>query len=80
MFFGQRDEKPCPIISSMKASKSLSQRYIRYWHCAMEAQSKGEKPEDILVICEFGDIFPEELPGLLPQGKIDFEIKLIPSP
>ena len=39
-----------------------------YWVLvlAMEAQSKGEKAEDIPVIHEFGDVFPEELPGLLP--------------
>jgi len=28
-------------------------------------------------VCEFPDVFPEELPGLPPQREIDFEIELI---
>ena len=28
-------------------------------------------------MCEFPDLFPEELPGLPPQREIDFEIELI---
>jgi len=35
------------------------------------------KVENIPVVCEFPDVFPEELPGLLPQREIDFEIELI---
>jgi len=45
----------------------------------MEAQSKGAKAEDIPIVYEFRDVFPEELPGLPPHRKNDFEIELIPS-
>jgi len=38
-----------------------------------------ERREDILVVCEFEDVFPEELPGLLPQREINFKIELIPE-
>ena len=46
-FYGQREEKPCPIISAMKASKLLCQGCTRYWCYAMDTQSKGEDVEDI---------------------------------
>ena len=36
-------------------------------------------PEDILVVWEFLDIFPEELPGLPPDRAISFEIDLLPG-
>ena len=36
------------------------------------------KLEDILVLKEFEDIFPEEVPGLPPRRDIDFTIDLIP--
>jgi len=32
---------------------------------------------NIPVVCEFEDVFPEELPGLPPQREIDFGIELI---
>jgi len=38
---------------------------------------EGEKAEDIPIVCEFKDVFPEELLGLPSQRKINFEIDLI---
>jgi len=35
-FYGQRDEKPYPLISAMKASKLLCQGRIRYWCYAID--------------------------------------------
>ena len=32
---------------------------------------------DILVICEFPDVFPDELPGLPPNRDVEFKIKLV---
>ncbi|XP_028103887.1 uncharacterized protein LOC114302963 [Camellia sinensis] len=37
------------------------------------------KLEDILVVREFPDVFPEDLPGLPPDREIEFAIELIPS-
>ncbi|KAL5583414.1 hypothetical protein UlMin_015856 [Ulmus minor] len=36
-------------------------------------------PEGIVVVQEFTDVFPEELPGLPPDREISFEIDLIPG-
>ena len=35
--------------------------------------------EAIKVVSEFLDVFPEELPGMLPERKVEFAIELIPS-
>ena len=35
--------------------------------------------EDIPVVCEFPDVFPEEIPGLPPVREIDFTIELMPG-
>lgn len=35
--------------------------------------------ENIPVIQEFSDVFPEEVPGLLPKRDIDFTIELVPG-
>jgi len=34
---------------------------------------------DILVVCEFPDVFPDELPGLPPDREIEFKIELLPG-
>ena len=34
--------------------------------------------EDILVVCEFLDVFPDDLPGLPPDRDVEFKIELIP--
>ena len=31
------------------------------------------------MVCEFEDVFPDELPGLPPQRDVDFVIKLPPG-
>jgi hypothetical protein len=38
-----------------------------------------EKPlENIKVVCEYPDVFPEELPGMPPDRDIEFSIELLP--
>ena len=43
--------------------------------CAIEATTLG----DILVVCEFLDVFPDELPGLPPDRDMEFSIELVPG-
>ena len=45
----------------------------------MATQGKELIPEDIPIVCEFKDIFPEKLLGLPPQREINFEIELTPG-
>jgi hypothetical protein len=35
--------------------------------------------QDILVVCEFPDVFPEDLPGLPPERDMEFVIELKPG-
>jgi hypothetical protein len=37
------------------------------------------KLEDIYVVLEFPDVFPNDLPGMPPEWVIEFKIKLQPS-
>ena len=42
-------------------------------------QMKGMQLEDIKVVCEYPDVFPEDLPGMPPDRDIEFSIDLLPS-
>jgi len=45
----------------------------------IEDKNRDLKLEDISVVKEFLDVFPEEIHGLPPKREIDFEIELEPS-
>ncbi|GKD82630.1 hypothetical protein Tco_1349469, partial [Tanacetum coccineum] len=45
----------------------------------MEKKSDEKKLEDILVVKEFLDVFPEDLPGIRPIRQVEFQIDLIPG-
>jgi hypothetical protein len=36
------------------------------------------KLSKIPVVCDFSDVFPDELPGLPPNREVEFEIELVP--
>ena len=42
---------------------------------AIEAQEIGKIP----IVCEYPDVFPEELPGLPPDRDVEFAIELVPG-
>nr|GEW64378.1 putative reverse transcriptase domain-containing protein [Tanacetum cinerariifolium] len=45
----------------------------------MEKKSDEKRLENIPVVREFLDVFPEELPGLPPVRQVEFQIDLIPG-
>jgi hypothetical protein len=38
-----------------------------------------KESQDIPVVCEFPDVFPEDLPGLPPERDVEFVIELMPG-
>ncbi|GJR45856.1 putative reverse transcriptase domain-containing protein [Tanacetum coccineum] len=45
----------------------------------MEKKSDDKRLEDIPVVREFPEVFPKDLPGLLPICQVEFQIDLIPG-
>nr|GFC63167.1 putative reverse transcriptase domain-containing protein [Tanacetum cinerariifolium] len=41
--------------------------------------SKEKRVEDVPIIHDFPEVFPEDLPGLPPPRQVEFRIDLIPS-
>jgi hypothetical protein len=39
-------------------------------------QLEAEQSQDVHVVNEYSDVFPEELPGMLPNHDIEFIIEL----
>jgi hypothetical protein len=46
---------------------------------AMVNQLEEKSLEHIRIVCEYPDVFPEELPGMPPDRGIEFSIELLPE-
>ncbi|XP_022024684.1 uncharacterized protein LOC110925020 [Helianthus annuus] len=75
---GERPSKPISFISMIKVSKCIQKGHLAYLVYALEAKEE-KKLEEVAVVAEFPEVFPEDLPGLPPDRQIEFRIDLIPG-
>ena len=75
-FCGVRKILSSSMMSVMMAGKMLRKSYPRYLAYAVEVRDDDMRLEDIPVVREFPDVFPDDLPGLPPDREIDFQIEL----
>ena len=62
------------MMSVMMAGKMLRKSYPGYLAYVVEVRKDDVRLEDILVVREFSDVFPDDLPGLPLDREIDFQI------
>ena len=68
------------MISAMKASKLLTNGCVGFLANIVDTTQKEKtKLEDVPVINEFIEVFPEDLPGIPPDREVTFEIELLPG-
>nr|GEU82482.1 reverse transcriptase domain-containing protein [Tanacetum cinerariifolium] len=71
---------PRSIKGNVTASKSQTlKEAINIAQRLMDQKSNEKRLEDILVVKEFPDVFPEDLPGLPSVHQVEFQINLIPG-
>ena len=75
-FCGVRKISSSSMMSIMMAGKMLLKSYPGYLAYVVEVREDDVKLEDIPVVREFPDVFPDDLPGLPPDREIDFQIEL----
>jgi hypothetical protein len=67
------------FISSLQLRKSMCKGCKLYVILALNEKGVAEGLENLLVVREFVDVFPEELPGLSPERELEFTIDLKPG-
>ncbi|GJX44542.1 reverse transcriptase domain-containing protein [Tanacetum coccineum] len=75
---GDRSKTRLNLISCIKTERYISRGCQVFMIQVMEKKSDEKKLEDIPVVKEFLDVFPEDLPGLPPVRQVEFQIDLIP--
>ncbi|KAA3478082.1 reverse transcriptase [Gossypium australe] len=67
------------VISSLMARRYLRKGCEAYLAYVIDNKVSEKKIESIPVVCEYTDVFPEELPGLPPIREVEFGIELVPG-
>ncbi|KAI3795150.1 hypothetical protein L1987_37798 [Smallanthus sonchifolius] len=76
---GERSGAVMGIISFKKAQKCLRKGHTAILDLVADKSTEEKKLEDIPIIHEFLEVFPEDLPSLPPHRQVKFQIDLTPG-
>ncbi|GJW68651.1 putative reverse transcriptase domain-containing protein [Tanacetum coccineum] len=74
---GDRSKTRLKLITCIKTKRYISRGCQVFMAKVMEKKSDDKRLEDILVVREFSEVFPEDLPGLPLVRQVEFQINLI---
>nr|GEU91838.1 putative reverse transcriptase domain-containing protein [Tanacetum cinerariifolium] len=67
------------VISCIKARKYIERGSQLFLAQVTETEPTKKQLQDVPVICNFPEVFPDDLPGLPPPRQVEFKIELIPD-
>ncbi|GKC18771.1 hypothetical protein Tco_1020921, partial [Tanacetum coccineum] len=76
------EDKPArnlKIISAIKMHKYLKRECFAFLAHVVERDQKVKSIQDILVVKNYPEVFPEDLLGPPPSRQVEFQIKLVPG-
>ncbi|KAL8155364.1 hypothetical protein AgCh_000664 [Apium graveolens] len=77
VFKGQRqNQKFLTMLQAKRLLRKGNEAYLAY---VIDTQKEVPNIQDIPIVNEFEDVFPENLPGLPPDREIEFAIELAPG-
>ena len=79
IFRGIRRETAPSLINAMTASKMLRKGCQGYLAFIVDRRQEGTRLEDIPIIKQFPDVFPDDISVLPPDREVEFTIDLIPE-
>ena len=67
------------VISTMQARRFMRKGYETFLDVILDSKRGQVDVEKILVVREFLDVFPEELPGIPLEREVDLAIEIVPG-
>ena len=67
------------LISCAKSQKYLHKKYYAFLAHIVDKTKKMKEIKDIHHVCDYPEVFPEDMPGLPPSRIVKFRINLIPA-
>ncbi|XP_061351358.1 uncharacterized protein LOC133296402 [Gastrolobium bilobum] len=79
-FFSSKREKPDSLyLTAPQLNKALDEGDAGYIILGGLVGDSKEPTANIPIVCEFEDVFPEEIPHFPPEREIEFSIDLVPG-
>jgi hypothetical protein len=78
-FIGTKVNVAPRLISAVQCKRLLHDGCQAYLACLVDTPLEEKKIEEIPIVQEFSDVFPEDLQGLPPNQEIEFCIELTPG-
>ncbi|KAL4555554.1 hypothetical protein LXL04_038176 [Taraxacum kok-saghyz] len=78
---GDVSRRRVAICSTARARRYLQHSGVGYLAYIVDSRDDGAKKtlEEVAVIHEFGDVFPDNLPGIPPERQVEFRFDLVPG-
>ncbi|GJT44845.1 putative reverse transcriptase domain-containing protein [Tanacetum coccineum] len=76
---GNCDESRLKVVSCIKARKYIERGCHLFVAHVTEKEPKEKCLEDVPIIRDFPEVFPDDLPGLPPPRQVEFRIELVPG-
>ncbi|KAI3799955.1 hypothetical protein L1987_35261 [Smallanthus sonchifolius] len=74
---GEKSGVALRMINCMKTRKYLRKGYCVFLAHVVEKKPEERRLEDIPIVKEYPEVFPEDLPGLPPPRQVEFRIDLV---
>ena len=74
---GIRSSVMSNVISAMQARRFIRKGYEAFLALLLDSKRGQVDVEKILVVREFPDVFPEELPGIPLEREVDLSIEIV---
>ncbi|KAA3487660.1 DNA/RNA polymerases superfamily protein [Gossypium australe] len=79
IMIGERRNYLSNVVSGLKAERLVRKGCEAILAFISALAAKGLSVENVRIVKEFTDVFPEELPGLPPDREVEFGIELLPG-
>ncbi|GJU61255.1 putative reverse transcriptase domain-containing protein [Tanacetum coccineum] len=76
---GDSNSSRLKVISCIKARKYIKRGCHLFLAHVTEKEKSKKHLEDVPVICDFPEVFPNDLPRLPPPRQVEFKIDLVPG-
>ncbi|XP_071704856.1 uncharacterized protein [Rutidosis leptorrhynchoides] len=80
MVYGEKSNTQLPLINCLKVQKYVRKGCITFMTHLSKVEPEDKRPEDVPIVKDFQEVFPDVLPGLPPHQEVEFQILLVPGP
>ncbi|XP_076948325.1 uncharacterized protein LOC143620537 [Bidens hawaiensis] len=77
--YGDKESSGLNVISMIKAEGLLRRGCGAYLAYVVNATADMEEMKDVPIVCDYPEVFPDDLSGLPPEREIEFQIDLVPG-